>query len=92
MTEDHDILIELRTIVKETNEDIKEMKNTLHGNGREGVCDIVVRHDNQITTLFKNHKTDIEGIRSQKKRDLALLSLFIALGVLTVAVIGVVLP
>jgi hypothetical protein len=39
---DHDLLIELRR-------DVKHILRVLEGNGREGVCDQVDRHENVLT-------------------------------------------
>ena len=39
------LLIRLDERTHETGEDVKEMKQTLHGNGKEGICDMVLRHD-----------------------------------------------
>ncbi|MCK5018103.1 MAG: hypothetical protein KAS32_13685 [Candidatus Peribacteraceae bacterium] len=89
---DHDILIELRTMAKETNKDIKEMKRTLHGNGREGLCGVVVKHNEQITTLFKTHKNDLQDLKDQKKSDLKVLGLVLALCALALAALQIFLP
>ena len=92
MTEDHDILIELRTMMKETNKDVKSVMTTLHGNGREGLCGVVNKHDVQIITLFKAHKNDLKEMKDQKKRDLTLLGLFVTVCAVALAAIQVFLP
>lgn len=92
MSEDHDILIELRTMMKETDKDIKSMMKTLHGNGREGLCGVVNKHDVQIITLFKSHKNDLKELKDQKKRDLTLLSIVVAACTLVLAAMRVFLP
>ena len=89
---DHDILIELKTMAKETSKDIKNVMRTLHGNGRDGIISVIDKHDVQISTLFHQHKEDLEEFKDQKKRDLTLLSLFVAMGILIIAVITVFLP
>lgn len=89
---DHDILIELRTMAKETGKNIKEIKRTLHGNGREGLVGVVKEHGVHITTLFKAHKNNLQELKDQKKRDLTLLSLVVAIGILVIAAIQVFLP
>lgn len=49
LLKDHDTIIKLETMMSETQKDVKEIKNKLMGNGREGLCDIV----NQHKTYFK---------------------------------------
>ena len=39
-----ELLTRLDERTQETNNDIKEIKDTLFGNGREGLCYIVARH------------------------------------------------
>ena len=43
-----ELLIRLDERTKETNRDVKELKKVLHGNGQEGLCDTVIRHDTTI--------------------------------------------
>lgn len=42
--EDHDLLIQIHAYSKEMSEDINEIKRTLFGNGREGLCATVTKH------------------------------------------------
>ena len=43
-----ELLIRLDERTKDTNKDVKELKKVLHGNGQEGLCDTVIRHDTTI--------------------------------------------
>ena len=46
---DHDTIIELKTLMTESNKDIKEIKKKLFGNGDEGICATIITH----RTYFK---------------------------------------
>lgn len=47
-----DLLIRLDERIHETNKDVKDIKQTLHGNGKIGICDMILNHN----TILKNIK------------------------------------
>ena len=47
-----ELLIRLDERTHEINKDIKDVRKVLHGNGQEGICDTVLKHD----TTLKNVK------------------------------------
>lgn len=51
MHENDDLLVRIDERVKDIHDDIKEIKRTLHGNGRKGVCDIVNEHETTLRNI-----------------------------------------
>lgn len=47
-----ELLIRLDERTRDVGKDIKEIKKTLHGNGKEGICDTVLRHETTIKNLY----------------------------------------
>jgi len=90
--EDHDILIRLETFAKETRNDVKDIKTTIFGNGREGLCDVVKRHDERIKTLFNEQNQIKKGREEDQNRNLKIIGLMIAGFTLLMALIEIYLP
>ena len=53
--DDHDSLIVIKTQVGEIKNTLDKIDKKLMGNGNEGICNIVLRHDAAINTMEKAH-------------------------------------
>jgi len=53
-----DMLIRIDERLKLMNEKIDDIYKVIHGNGREGLCDKVIKNENNIKNLFKKHEKD----------------------------------
>lgn len=49
--------------VKTILDDVKEINHTLHGNGKDGLCDIAVRNRDRISELEKDLKNHKDGTK-----------------------------
>ena len=57
--EDHDLLIVISTQVSQIKETIEKVDETLHGNGKEGLCTTVQRHSDYIANCNKQQRTQL---------------------------------
>jgi hypothetical protein len=81
MVDDHDTIIKIQEHVIFIKETIEKIDKTLNGNGQEGICHTVLRHDGRLT--------DLESHRSKREQLIIIIVGFIvSAGVLLMTVLN----